>query len=214
MKHRFVFPALVLFALLSLNVADAQSALSNVTEAPKSKGNCSQKNTGPALPTRAAPDPSLLTADPYQIAFQYLVTFYPRWFTWEQASGGPCNVLIGPDHISPLYKAVVAINDDTLYASTFLGVEDEPVIVTIPATNDIYSVLHLDQYGALVPNGLSGTNTAGVYGIVGPNWVGTLPSGITRVDVPYNYTELLFRADKYSPSGQDMRAEGISFAAT
>src|SRR5215813_8748249 len=82
----------------------------------------------------------------------------------------PCNRLVGPKRVTPLYHVVVAINVDTLYASTFLGLKDEPVILTIPKTQDIYSVLHLDQYGALVPNGLSGTNTAGVYAIVGPDW--------------------------------------------
>jgi hypothetical protein len=167
--------------------------------------NCSQK----PQPTqhKRLPLNRQLQADPYQTAYNYLVTFYPRWFTWEQGSGGACNVLVGPERVSPIYQAVVAINVDTLYASTFIGAADEPAIVSIPKTDDIFSVLHLDQYGALVPNGMSGTTTAGVYGIVGPNWNGTLPQGITRVDVPYNFTELLFRADKYSPQDQDMMQE-------
>ena len=152
-----------------------------------------------------------LQADRYQTAYNYLVTFYPRWFTWEQGSGAACNILVGPDRVSPIYQAVVAINDDTLYASAFIGAADEPVIVTIPPTTDIFSVLHLDQYGSLVENGLSGVSTAGVYGIVGPNWSGTLPQGITRVEVPLNFTELLFRADKYSPQGQDMEPEADAF---
>lgn len=72
-------------------------------------------------------------------------------------------------------------------------------------------MLHLHQYGALVPNGMSG-KPAGVYGIVGPNCSGTLPTGIIRVDVPYKFTELLFRADKYSPKGikYDQRGREVS----
>ena len=200
MKRRFVLAVSIL--LLSLKFAAMQAIAGDGKST-----NCSQKTLA-TLGTRRAVNPS---ADPYQTAYNYLVTFYPRWFTWEQGSGGPCNRLLGPNRISPLYQAVVAINDDTLYASAFIGAADEPVIVTIPDTKDIYSVLHLDQYGALVPNGMSGTTTAGVYGIVGPNWTGTLPKEIVRVDVPYNFTELLFRADKYSPKGVDMTREAEKF---
>src|SRR5215471_6339018 len=53
----------------------------------------------------------------YATAYNYVVTFYPRWFTFMQSAIGPGNRLIGPNRISPLYHAVVAINDDTLYAS-------------------------------------------------------------------------------------------------
>ncbi len=178
--------------------------------------NCSQKTSSlrsPALP----PNPRLLTADPYQTAYDYLVTFYPRWFTWEQASGGPCNHLIGPIRISPIYQSVVAINDDTLYASAFIGAADEPVIVTIPPTSDHYSVLHLDENGKLEQGGMSGNSSdtpPGVYGIVGPAWAGTLPQGIQRVNVQDNYTALLFRAEKFvlnNGSYVDMTREAEKF---
>ena len=168
MKPHFVLAASIL--LLSLQLASVQAIASDST-------NCSQK----PQPRSARPvNHPLPTADPYQTAYNYLVTFYPRWFTWEQASGGPCNLLVGPDRVSPIYQSVVAINVDTLYASTFIGTADEPVIITIPSSDDIYSVLHLDQYGALVPNGMSGITTPGLYAIVGPNWNGTPPPGITR----------------------------------
>lgn len=200
MKRRFVLAASIL--LLSLKFAAVQAIADD-----SQSTNCSQKS----LATQELGRPVNQSAEPYQIAYNYLVTFYPRWFTWEQGSGGPCNRLIGPNRISPLYHGVVAINDDTLYASTFIGAADEPVIVTIPDTKDIYSVLQLDQYGAVVPNGMSGITTAGVYGIVGPNWIGTLPKEIVRVDVPYNFTELIFRADKYSAEGVDMTREAEEF---
>jgi hypothetical protein len=200
MKRRFVWAGSI--SLLSLALAAAQAIAGGGQSA-----NCSQKT----LATQGTGRPVNHSVDPYQTAYNYLVTFYPRWFTWEQGSGGPCNRLIGPNRISPLYQAVAAINDDTLYASAFIGAADEPVIVTIPDTKDVYSVLHLDQYGAVVPNGMSGITTAGVYGIVGPNWTGALPKEIVRVDVPYNFTELIFRADKYSPQGADMTREAEKF---
>jgi len=164
MKYRFGVAALTLFALLPLSFAGAQARLNDGTDAAISRGtNCSKKSIlATPAPQLAAPQ-LLASVDPYDTAFKYLVTFYPRWFTWQQGSGGPCNDLIGPNRVSPLYQAVVAINDDSLYASTFVGVEDEPVIVTIPPTPDIYSVLHLDQYGALRAYGPEGSVLDGTY---------------------------------------------------
>jgi len=212
MKGRLVLAASIL--LLSLKFAVGQVMVGGTVEG---KGtNCSQK-TQATQGTQRPPNPHLLTADPYQTAYNYLVTFYPRWFTWEQGSGGPCNSLVGPIRISPIYQAVVAINDDTLYTSAFMGAADEPAIITIPPTSDNYSVLHLDENGALEPGGMSGNSSEtppGVYGIVGPNWAGTLPQGITRVDVQDNYTELLFRADKFVLNGSsyvDMTREAEKF---
>jgi hypothetical protein len=146
--------------------------------------------------------------DAYSIALQYVTVFYPRWFTYTQSSLGPCNQLIGPVRISPIYHAVVAINDDTVYASTFVGVKKEPTIVTVPATSTNYSVLQLDQYGTVfagIPD-----NKPGIFGLVPPEWQGTLPPNVTPIPVPYDYTELIFRADKYV-NNVDMRQEADKF---
>src|SRR5215469_7305601 len=190
MKYRSVLAALTV--LLTLNFAAMKAMADN------QKGtNCSQKTTA-LQKSGLPPDQRLLSADPYQTAFDYLVTFYPRWFTWEQASGGPCNRLVGPNHISPMYQVVVAVNNDTLYASTNVGAADEPVVVTLPTTEDSYSVLHLDQFGALEKNGMSGTVGPGAYAIVGPDWVGSLPPNLIASHVQDNYSELLIRVDKFS----------------
>lgn len=191
MKRHFVLAALIL--LLTLNFA-ATEALA----APPTTPNCSQKTT-PSPKALSPAGKHTLTADPYQTAYDYLVTFYPRWFTYVQASGGPCNRLIGPNRISPLYQAVVAINDDTLYASAPIGAADEPVLVTIPTIPEgfSYSVLHLDQNGALEPGGMSGFKQSGVFAIVGPDWHGKLPHDWPVFLVADNYSNLLFRADKF-----------------
>jgi hypothetical protein len=68
----------------------------------------------------------------YNTAFNYVVTFYPRWFTYHQFRSP--NRLVAPVRISPIYHAVVAINVDTAYASASFYIADEPVIVTIPST--------------------------------------------------------------------------------
>ena len=156
-----------------------------------------------------------MTTDAYTTAYNYVVTFYPRWFTFMQSAIGPGNRLIGPNRISPLYHAVVAINDDTLYASAYISVTlDEPVIVRMPRTNDNYSVLQLDQYGDVF-EGIPG-NTPGLFALVLENWNGSLPHDVVHVvHIPYKHSALIVRADKYlkEPNGtyRDMREEAERF---
>ncbi len=136
-------------------------------------------------------------------------TFYPRWLTFYQSQLAPHSQLIGPDRISPLYQAVVAINVDTLYASTVVDASDEPVIVTVPRTRGTYSIPQLDGYGQVfsgIPNGQPGT-----FALTGPGWTGTLPPGVVRVPVPYDFTELIVRADRYSASVQDTQSSAERF---
>jgi hypothetical protein len=49
--------------------------------------------------------------------------------------------LAGPVRISPIYHFVVAVNDDTLYASAFGNVAQQPLVVTIPTASVTYSEL-------------------------------------------------------------------------
>jgi hypothetical protein len=131
-------------------------------------------------------------------AAEYVVRFYPRWFTYEQGGDARrANRLYGPDRISPIYHAVVAINDDTLYASSFVDLTSEPVILTIPATGVTYSLLTLDAYGntfqTSIPSGAAGT-----YALTAPGWSGTLPAGVTAVPVPVVFSNWIFRADRYA----------------
>ncbi len=131
----------------------------------------------------------------YSTTYSYVVTFYPRWYTFMQ-SLGPANRLIAPNRISPLYHACVAINDDTLYASGFISITDEPIVVSIPRTTDNYSVLQLDQYGDVF-EGIP-SNTPGLFALVSPNWNGALPQEVAHiVRIPYMHSFLIVRADKF-----------------
>jgi hypothetical protein len=143
----------------------------------------------------------------------YVVQFYPLWFTYYQSQYASINHLVGPDRISPLYQIVVAINNDTLYTSTFLDLEAQPVILTIPATTATYSVLTLDPYGDIFESGIQ-PQTPGTYGFTGPGWTGTLPAGVTPIAMPLDFTTLIFRADKFSASGEDQKAEAERFRAS
>ena len=155
--------------------------------------------------------------DAYQTTIAYVVQFYPLWFTYYQTLFSESNRLTGPDRISPIYHYVVAINDDTLYASSFLDVSVEPVILTIPTTSAKYSVLMLDPYGDIFDSSVIQPpppgKTFALYGLYGPGFKGTLPAEVTPVPLPLNYMVIIFRADKFT-NGEDMTSEAQTFRSS
>lgn len=106
--------------------------------ATKIGGKSCNKITGPSAPNAHG---AKATGGPFQIGRDYLRTFYPRWFTYYQAEISPCNQLLGPRRVTPTYRAVVAINVDTIYTSSTVDVSQQPVIVTVPEADTIFSVL-------------------------------------------------------------------------
>jgi Protein of unknown function (DUF1254) len=141
---------------------------------------------------------------PFNTTVAYVAQFYPLWFTYYQRLLGTPNTnrLIGPDRVSPIYHYAVAVNVDTLYASSFLNLSAEPVVVTIPTTPSFpstnFSILMLDPYGDLLPASASIPKTPGSYALIGPGgFTGTLPPGVTPITLPLNYSFLAFRADKF-----------------
>jgi len=79
--------------------------------------------------------PAASGATPYSIALNYTIRFYPRLFTYLETSLGKQNFLNGPNHMGPLYGAVPAPNNDTLYANFFLNLAQGPQVFTIPGTS-------------------------------------------------------------------------------
>jgi hypothetical protein len=150
--------------------------------------------------------------NPFDTTVAYVAQFYPLWFTYYQRLLATLNTnhLIGPDRVSPIYHYAVAVNVDTLYASSFLDLAAEPVVVTIPTTPSFpsmhYSILMLDPYGDLLPASASIPKTPGSYALIGPGgFTGTLPQGVTPITLPLNYSFLAFRADKFVPQADAFR---------
>jgi len=139
----------------------------------------------------------------YTTTVNYVTEFYPLWFTFNQSQGAPPNRLIGPNKITPLYQTVVAINVDTLYASTFVDLSGGPVVLTIPDTKVTYSILPLDPYGDVMQIGITPGTHGGTYGLTGPNFTGTLPAGVTPVPMKLDHLILIFRSDLYTSDGID-----------
>lgn len=134
---------------------------------------------------------------------RYVETFYPLWFTQTQFDVAPHNRLIGPDTISPLYQGVVAINDDTLYASSPVDTSAGPVMVTVPNTPVSYSVLLLDAYGNVydspIPSKAAGVRTpTTLYALRAPGQNTPVPAAATPVRLPHPFMILIFRADRFS----------------
>jgi len=166
--------------------------------------------------------------DGHHLAYEYTVRFYPRFFTWTQfqinsensrregAGENIANRLTGPLGMGPEYKVVVAINDDTIYAEAFLDVTDGPVILTIPAYPNKYSVLQLDVYGNIFSTALSSAppSAGGIYAFVASDYSGTLPENAIRVEMPYPLTTIAIRTDKYSSSGEDLIAAANEFRSS
>ena len=165
--------------------------------------------------------------DAFAVTKAYVEQFYPLWLTYQQSRLAPHNQLIGPDKISAVYQGVVAINDDTLYASTPLDLTascgpgckvPEPAILTVPETEAGYSVLTLSPYGdifdSLLPSKPSGTVTPQtVYALTPPGYSGDLPAGVTRINMPLSLMFLIYRIDKFSPSHVDQTQAATEFRA-
>jgi hypothetical protein len=112
--------------------------------------------------------------------------------------------------MAPLYHAVVAPNDDTLYASVFTEVSQQPLILTIPSENVTFSLLCTDAFGDVFDTGIS---DAGKYAFEGPNWQGTLPKGVAPIMLPSSWAQVIIRADKYSGTGVDQKKAAEEFRA-
>ena len=167
---------------------------------------------GPAGVAQTVVDPDAIAGNaaivsqlsPFNTTVAYVAQFYPLWFTYYQSrlAGRNANHLVGPDRISPIYHYVVAINVDTLYASSYLNLSEQPVILTIttrpPFPSSSYSILMLDPYGDLLAASPSIPNTPGSYALTGPEFTGTLPGGVTQIAMPLDFSTLTIRADKFS----------------
>jgi hypothetical protein len=89
----------------------------------------------------------------------------------------------------PEFKQIATPNSDTIYAQSFVDVSREPMVLSVPAVAAprYYTFQLWDPNGDTF--GYVGSRTTGReqgdYALVGPDWTGTLPEGVTRIDSPY-----------------------------
>ncbi|MCX5581194.1 DUF1254 domain-containing protein [Kaistia terrae] len=87
------------------------------------------------------------------------------------------------DYIEPSETFVTCPNQDVVYGLGFFDLDTEPVVIQVPDFGDRFWVYALydartDQFGRL---GKAYGSTPGFYLLVGPNWQGLKPAGITEV---------------------------------
>ena len=88
----------------------------------------------------------------------------------------------------PEFKQIATPNNDTLYAQGFCDVSREPIIVSVPKVDGkrYYTLQLWDPNGdtfAYIGSRTTGREP-GDYALVGPDWKGTLPPGVKRIDSP------------------------------
>lgn len=94
-------------------------------------------------------------------------------------------------------------NNDTLYSIAWLDLAKEPLILSVPDVGDRYYTMEMasldsDNF-AYVGKRTTGTK-AGHYAIIGPNWKGTLPAGVTELPRSRTDSALIFgRTLVYGP---------------
>ena len=87
------------------------------------------------------------------------------------------------DYVKPDQGFVACPNQDVVYGTGFYSLDEEPVVIQVPDFGDRFWVYALydartDQFGEF---GKAYETKPGFYLLVGPNWKGEVPKGITGV---------------------------------
>ena len=87
------------------------------------------------------------------------------------------------DYIEPEQRLVACPNQDVVYGAGSLALDLSPVVIQVPDFGDrfwVYQMVDLRTDGFVQLGKMYGT-TPGFYLLVGPNWRGDVPKGITKV---------------------------------
>jgi hypothetical protein len=99
------------------------------------------------------------------------------------------------------FKDVVKPNVDTYYSIVWFELKDEPMVMTVPATERYYLLPLLDAYSNVFKS--PGTRTTGngahTFLLVGPGWKGEVPQGMELIQAPTNTVWLIARVQVNSP---------------
>ena len=100
------------------------------------------------------------------------------------------------------FTEVVRPNFDTLYTSLWMDLTEEPKILSLPDSKGRYYLAPaLSMFtDVIAAPGWRTTGTgAGDYAYVPPGWVGSLPSGVTRIDSSTRYLWMIGRTAASGP---------------
>ncbi len=98
----------------------------------------------------------------------------------------------------PSERWVVRPNRDTLYASAWLDLAEQPVVLHVPQIRDRFYLLQmLDAWTNVfaAPGTRTLRGAARDFAVVGPNWRGQLPAGVERINAPTNLVWIIARTE-------------------
>ena len=87
------------------------------------------------------------------------------------------------DYIAPEQRHVACPNQDVVYGAGFLALDISPVVIQVPDFGDrfwVYQIVDMRTDSFATLGKMYGT-TPGFYMLVGPDWQGEVPKGITQV---------------------------------
>ena len=97
---------------------------------------------------------------------------------------------------TPTFKEVTTPNADTLYSVAWLDIAKEPTVLHVPNENGRYYLLPMLSAWTNV-FAAPGTRTTGTkaqdFVIIGPQWKGKLPAGLTVIQAPTNMVWIIGR---------------------
>jgi len=199
MIPRSTFTQLTALALLlcqfNLALAQAEATTPAPAQAPEA-AKASEAKPAVNRITGAAPDARWEEEFAYTLGTQAYIHLFPWLYNsllrWRWAEQGPAS--IGPIPVNTLRHQRVMMdashkdggrpNTDTLYTTGFLDLSREPMILQVPDMGERYYTFQLinfdaDNFGYIGTRATG--NRAGTYALVGPDWRGTLPKGVTAV---------------------------------
>jgi hypothetical protein len=87
------------------------------------------------------------------------------------------------DYVAPEQRNVACPNQDVVYGIGALGLDASPVVIQVPDFGErfwVYQIVDL-RTDSFVQLGKMYNTTPGFYLLVGPDWQGEVPSGVTRI---------------------------------
>lgn len=138
--------------------------------------------------------------DNYRVQYDYFVN--------EKSSEykAPWNTISNSAKVyTPADTAIQTPNSDTPYSFLGLDLRTEPIVLKLPPIekNRYYSIQFIDQYTFNFDYAGSRTtgNDGGTFLVVGPNWNGTTPNGVTKViRSQTEFVLALYRTQLFEPS--------------
>src|SRR5580704_10440436 len=143
----------------------------------------------------------------HDIAERAYIYAYPLVLLEATGAAMPVNHLT---HVSAFpdanFRLIVRPNADTLYSTAWLDLAKEPILIHVPDSGGrFYLQQFMDAWTETFADpGKRTTGTAEAwFAVVGPNWKGTLPEHVTRLDAPTNIGWLLGRTQTDGASDYD-----------